>query len=230
MHRFALTSERRTALAAATVPTSADALFNLLIKFLHGKTLPVVFTNDTGYSLMGASRIDDIGEIQITQVEPGVEMTIELPPSITYYTIKTLPPSVIPHEALTDIERVENSLLGARYLFVVVTLSVAFTNIDQQLYYEPYQYLLKIEQAAIHRMRLNKRMTSVAALIIEHQQRTEADVHDAIAHLQSISHAPLTSVEYQSSLQHTRPLGTHVVITRNHRQSPTPMKRRKDTF
>lgn len=221
MYRYAITSERRAALATSPIPSSADALFNLLIKFLHGKTLPIVFTNNTGYSLMGASRADNSLDMQLAQIEPGVEMTIELPPSITYYTLETLPSSVVLPEALSKDERYNDVLRGGRYLFVLVTLSVAFSNIDRALYYEPYQYVLKIEQDVLHRMRLSRRITPVAATIIASQQRSENDMLCAVSYIETLSHVPVTSVEYQTALQNTRPLGVLVPASRQ-RLSPIP--------
>lgn len=211
--RFATPSERRN--APPPHVDEAMAMFNLLIKFLHGNRVPVSFTNTTGYSLMGAQRTDD--DMEVTVIEPQERLTIELPIHTVFYTYDRL------GQLVSDVNkrRADDSLDGARhehygwrYLFVPVTLSIAFTDgVDDTVSYRPYQYIIRLEQQDLHRLRLRRTIDIVQAEIIQSQQRTLIDVLRSFDALDDLRHVPKNTIEYEAAINNTLPLGKRLEKT-----------------
>jgi hypothetical protein len=192
-----------------TLPTTADAMFNLTLKFLYGKSVPITFTNDTGYSIMGTRSAGAV----LDAIDPGVQVTMDLPRSVVYYTPQSLP-SADPFIKLTEHERYEHPSLGPRFVFVRITISIAFVQANGDVAFQPYQFTFKIEQSRLHRLRKQNLIESVPATLIASQHRSAEQVRLAIKHLNSLSHVPQQSVQYQNALKNVWPYGMPVDTTR----------------
>lgn len=186
------------------LPTTADALFNLSLKFLYGKSVPMTFSNETGYSIMGTRNAGSL----VDTIEPSAEMTLDLPTSVVYYTPQSLPSDLFVR--LTEHERYEHADTGSRFVFVRVTLSIAFEHGVGDIAFKPYQFTFKIEQSRLHRLRKHKTIETVPATLIDSQRRSADQVVADIEYLQSLTHLPQQSVQFQSALQNVWPFGVPI--------------------